>query len=402
MNHDSKPPLGLLEQAEQSMHNLAIPNGPSDQVVAELLGRLNKTPPITLVSRSPWTMRTRGLAAILALAATAVFAVFMYPTSTLALGDITQAIHNAKTLSYQVISNKVGNASEPSAKALPGQWKMLYKDPGLSRTEHVDGIVSVTNLSKKKIMTLQPAIKQATTIDMQDGLPGGAMPEASLASFPITLLEQGVSTGKPIADKTIAGRVAKGFEVQAGAVTMRIWGDSATKLPVLIEQELQLGGDEYLITMKDFEFSQDLSDDLFSTTVPEGYKLIESTFPKVDIAQVNQPPEVHAVNILKLHAARFDGKFPKKIDDPAFIANLGATYGLDTQGYSKAMAEVVPSLGASWTFRSSLNQFGYSGKAKLGDADTIVFWYLPQGATQYRVVYGDLRIDDVDKDAIPK
>ena len=112
--------------------------------------------------------------------------------------------------------------------------------------------------------------------------------------------------------------------------------------------------------------------------------------------------EIHAVNILRVYAARFDGKFPKQIDDPALIATLGMSYASDVEEYKKVLAELTPSMGASWTFRTTLDKFGYSGAAKLGDADKIVFWYLPTGAKQFRVVYGDLRIGDVDADQLPK
>ena len=135
---------------------------------------------------------------------------------------------------------------------------------------------------------------------------------------------------------------------------------------------------------------------------PAGYALQDSSSPKLDMSKVNQPSEIHAVNILKAFAARFEGKFPKHIDDPALIATFGTSFSSDVEEYKKVLAELTPSIGASWTFRTTLNKFGYSGEAKLGDADKIVFWYLPEGAAQFRVVYGDLRIGDVDANQLPK
>jgi hypothetical protein len=44
-------------------------------------------------------------------------------------------------------------------------------------------------------------------------------------------------------------------------------------------------------------------------------------------------------------------------------------------------------MGATWSFRQSLYKFGYLGTARLNDADSIVFWYLPKGAEKYRVVF---------------
>jgi hypothetical protein len=46
--------------------------------------------------------------------------------------------------------------------------------------------------------------------------------------------------------------------------------------------------------------------------------------------------------------------------------------------------------------------YGYETKGlKLGDADQIIFWYRPQGAATYRVVYGDLRVGTVSADRLP-
>jgi len=38
---------------------------------------------------------------------------------------------------------------------------------------------------------------------------------------------------------------------------------------------------------------------------------------------------------------------------------------------------------------------------KLGEADKPVCWYRPIDAEQYRVVYGDLHIEDVDAENLP-
>ena len=39
---------------------------------------------------------------------------------------------------------------------------------------------------------------------------------------------------------------------------------------------------------------------------------------------------------------------------------------------------------------------------KLGDADKILFWYRPEGAANYRVIYGDLHVSDVTEDRLPE
>jgi hypothetical protein len=47
--------------------------------------------------------------------------------------------------------------------------------------------------------------------------------------------------------------------------------------------------------------------------------------------------------------------------------------------------------------------FGYRSEGvMLGDADKIIFWYRPEGATKYRALYGDLHVSDVTADRLPE
>ena len=45
----------------------------------------------------------------------------------------------------------------------------------------------------------------------------------------------------------------------------------------------------------------------------------------------------------------------------------------------------------------------YRGKGvKLGEADKAIFWYRPKGSKTYRVIYGDLRVEDVAPENLPE
>ena len=398
MNIHSNSNSNLLEEAEHNMKQIAIPNGPSESCMANILQQIDSAQltrlPLKLISRR----RVVSLAAVLAIAAAGVFMILRFPSSSFALDELTKAIRNAKTLKYRVITNSSA-AGEAKGQNSTVEFTMLYKDPGMTRVEHQDGMVSITNLQTRQVVSLSPKTKMATRIELQNM--DGPLSESSMSGFPIGLLEQGSKDGKSIGTRMINGKSAVGFEVQAGAVKIKVWGDPETKLPVELEQTVQIADTPTIVTMKDFEFGLDLADDLFATEIPAGYSTQEKSFPPVNFASVSNPPEVHAVNIMKLYASRFDGKLPKQIDDPGLIANLMSSFGADLEGAKKAIAELVPSMGASWIFRASLKNFGYTGDPKLGEADKIVFWYLPEGAETYRVVYGDMRIGDVAADKIP-
>jgi hypothetical protein len=48
-------------------------------------------------------------------------------------------------------------------------------------------------------------------------------------------------------------------------------------------------------------------------------------------------------------------------------------------------------------------KYHYAGKGvKLGEADKAIFWYRPQEAEKYRVIYGDLHVEQVLSENLPK
>lgn len=48
-------------------------------------------------------------------------------------------------------------------------------------------------------------------------------------------------------------------------------------------------------------------------------------------------------------------------------------------------------------------QWHYAGSGvELGDVDTAIFWYQPKNSENYRVIYGDLHVENVAPDNLPK
>jgi hypothetical protein len=49
------------------------------------------------------------------------------------------------------------------------------------------------------------------------------------------------------------------------------------------------------------------------------------------------------------------------------------------------------------------NDWYYAGRGvALGDADTAICWYRPQGSETYRAIYGDLSVKDMAAENLPK
>lgn len=113
--------------------------------------------------------------------------------------------------------------------------------------------------------------------------------------------------------------------------------------------------------------------------------------------------EEAVVRILRRYAENTGGSFPSRIDD--FNAYKGAfTPKKSEKALDADVMELVTASAMVGAFTQVMkDRIGYKADGiKLGDANAIIFWYKPQGQTIYRVVYGDLHIDDVAADKLPE
>ncbi len=394
-NHTPHDPLDVAEAALRDLPPHIVPSNATLNRIATLAmnPEAQSMSPTTAASAvRSW----RRIAALLLTSAALVAAVYvmMYtPQTTFAFEDVVAAVRKANTVTYiTVITPKNGPAS---------QFKSYYKGT-LSRTEQADGSFTVTDMAGRTMLMVQPATKTATVTHL------GNTPQdlPTMGDSIIAWLKTAEATGKGVGEKTIDGVRTAGFEATFGATTMTLWSDPQTKLPVQIEAAIGSPAEPIQMVMREFVFNEPLDDALFSVEVPAGFRIKETTQPAVDFAAlVKLPPEEHVVRILKFYARLHDGAFPERIDGPELVAKITSTAGekaLEDPEFMKEFTTLSASMGATWTFRQSLDKFGYVGTARLNDAERIVFWYLPKGAEKYRVVYADLTIGDVTEEKLPK
>ncbi len=116
-------------------------------------------------------------------------------------------------------------------------------------------------------------------------------------------------------------------------------------------------------------------------------------------------PEKSAADLLRLFADKTRGTFPKRLDDIEF-KEFEEVFAMKKEPGKLPGPEtlrIIQAMGRFWMATRALKDgFGYNADGvKLGDADKIIFWYRPEGAAQYRAVYGDLHAADVAADKIP-
>jgi len=187
-----------------------------------------------------------------------------------------------------------------------------------------------------------------------------------------------------------------------GQYLFTVWKDVETGLPVRIEQKRGR-----TLIMTDFEFDVTLDPNLFEMKAPEGYTLTEVTYP----AKVAKPTEAHLIEGLRLLARFLDGAFPKGLEFPKIQQQM-RTYMQENNvdeispvQLKDLRAAIEPFNKYVGRLRSSPESFDlhYVGDGIcLGEADTVILWYRPEGASSYRVIYGDLRVEDAAPEDLPK
>jgi outer membrane lipoprotein-sorting protein len=330
--------------------------------------------------------------ALLALAAGLIgLGVFLRSGPPLAFAQVAQKFRDAHTLAYQ----QTVRAPDISKEPVPIQ--IFQKEPGLVRME-VAGQVTVgyPEQDQYKILSLNPVAKMAIMVvkkrTKQEQQPGQADP-MQLVERLRTLVEK---EAQAAGTKQIGDVQARGFRVQEGPMEWLVWADPKTRLP--IEVEIQLPGD-IRTTLSDFRFNPPLDDALFSLEVPKGYKL-----QPIEVEDLT--PEESLVRTLRFFADTSGGKFPKRLDDPfAFVKRLREVRGDKPKEKTSPedMRSMVNNVRALMFVANLKGKYGYKPDGvKLGDAEKLLFWYRPAGATKYRALYGDLHWADLTTDRLPE
>jgi outer membrane lipoprotein-sorting protein len=333
------------------------------------------------------------IAAAALLAAGGWFYFLVLPSAeATAFAEAAQKLRNAHTLSYRVTTES------PDIK-LPLTLRFLFKEPSLMRTETEGGVITILDGSQGQQLLLDKNKKTALLMEGK----GQQMPDGAGNGMIDRLRKLTDGDAKHVGEKPIGGVRALGYLVKNLGFEMTVWVDPATRLPVRFEMSDRFQGKEVKSTASDFQIDPDLEDALFRIEVPAGYTLrkAESDYLGMD-EKTFLNPEKAAEDLLRKLAKKTGGTFPKKLDDFAELDQLFPRKpGVipDAEGLS-----IAQSLGRFlMATRTLKGGFGYRSEGvRLGDADKILFWYQPEGATKYRALYGDLHVADVTEDKLPE
>lgn len=331
------------------------------------------------IMRSPMT-RIAAVAAVIIVAALGINYI-MTPSVTWA--QVIEPILNARTLVFDMIlgTDDTGMVTHE-----------IVVDSRMRRTmSNMPNMTMIIDIDNAQLLALDTDAKTAVYADMEGDLRDRHRSYIKFVRQIIRQLQDGQV--EELGEQVIDGQKAIGFVGRGQNEEVTIWADPETALPIRIEAQI---GQEFSFTMKNFEFDAAVDESLVSMEVPDGYALQETNL------DLGNAAEEDFVESLKIWAEIIgDGTFPEAIGTesamkqmPVLIQKVTAMQVSEEKG-----TEIGMSFAKGMLFHQTVNGQGewhYAGAdVKLGDADTAIFWYQPQGSATYRVIYGDLSVKDV-------
>lgn len=160
------------------------------------------------------------------------------------------------------------------------------------------------------------------------------------------------------------------------------------------------------MTLQEFSWNTDPDTSLFSLHPPEDYTVQEHTF---DSSIKGEEDIINALNVWMMLT---NGAFPDTIADLSIqeIVEpllIGAFDGEDDpeEEFNMAM-EAANKLAKGYFFVQRMKLTGtwhYSGNSvTLGEKDAPVCWWKEEDSEKYRIIYGDLRVEDIEEKDLPK
>jgi hypothetical protein len=309
--------------------------------------------------------------------------------ATVTFAQVIQPILNARTVVFDLVMGK--DETGPVIHDIVAGSR-------IRRTFSNMDAVHIIDLDNAKILTLDPKSKGAFYMDIKGPIQEGTKNLLELVRNIVNKLEENPNIPvQELGQKEIDGREAIGFHASSPNEEVTIWADPQTAKPIRIE--LLLGQSLYIL--KNIEFDVPVDESLVSMEPPAGY-----TLPSMEYS-MNQFTEQDFIESLRIWAEYLlDGRFPEALSAEDYFKTISLL--VEKLPQSKLSKEEGTRIGMTFGrglifFQNLGADWHYAGGGvKLGDAETVVFWYRPKDSQTYRVIYGDLSVKDVASENLPK
>jgi len=310
--------------------------------------------------------------------------------STITFADVVKPILNAKTIVFDMILGADDTGMVTHEIVVGSRIRRI-----MSNMPNMTLIIDIDNA---KLLGLDTYAKTAIYVDIEGDLEDRHRSFIKFVRQIITQLQEGQV--EKLGEQVIDGQKAVGFVGKGQNEAVTIWADPETALPIRIEAAI---GQEFSFIMKNFEFDADVDESLISMDVPEGYTLEKA---ELDLGNASEEDFIESFRIWAEIIG--DGTFPEAIGTEATMKQMPVLVQKVTamQVSEEKGTQIGMSFAKGMLFHQTLESRGkwnYAGAGvKLGDANTAIFWYQPQGSATYRVISGDLSVKDVAEENLPK
>ncbi len=341
------------------------------------------------------TSRTTKVAAaaVILIAALIVFQFVGNPVgSTLTFAQVIQPILDASTAEFDII---IG----PEDSNTPVIHDMVMGSRIRRTVPSVAKDASIIDLETSRILTLSEEKKEAQYMSLE-GLPSIPNYMDRLKNVLLMLDKSPDFVVEDLGVQQVDGRELVGFLAKHPRAEITLWADPETGLPVRIEQN----EGQMRVICKNMQFDVPMDEALFSMDVPEGYTVKRET-----TLDLHAGTEEAFVEGLRLLAEVFnEGQFPDGVAVEDYlkqapdVARQIKTMDLSDEE-TTALGQTIQNYLLFTRFFQGEGKWTYQGQGvMLGDAQMPIFWYRPKGSETYRVIYGDLHVEDVAPEDLPE
>lgn len=344
-----------------------------------------------------WRILMTSRAGKLAAVAAIVLAVFLglpffTTSSSVTWADVIQPILNANNAVLEII---IGDEEDGG----PVIHDMVIGSRIRRTLSTMEDDVSIIDLKTSRILTLSVEQKEAQFISLE-GLPSIPNYLEHLKNVITTLQDNPHFVVEELGEQEISGQILIGFRAHHPKADITIWADLETGLPVRIEQ----AEGQMRTICRNMQFDVPMDDALFSMDVPEGYTLAEES--TLDLMGATEADFVEGLRVL---AEVFgEGRFPAGVavedylKQAPVVAEQIKTMELSDEEETE-IGKTIQNYLLFTRFFKGQGKWTYRGRGvALGEKETPIFWYQPQDSETYRVIYGDLHVEDVVLEDLPE
>jgi hypothetical protein len=385
------------DNIENKLEQLGESITPDQDFVKKVMTKIESKPSLATQPASiqeTWRIIMKSKMTKFATAAVIIVAImiginsFLGTGTSVAFADVIQPILDARTVIMDLLIGQEGRQVVIHDEVMGSRIRRTVSS--------MPGAEMIIDLEQMKMLTLSD--KTAIYVELE-GL-------GSMKNY-LELLQDIVARMKNKAEyqvenqglQKIEGKDYIVFVAENDKETITILVDPETVLPVRITQKTP----NMQIVCDNLQFDVALDESRFSMEVPEGYVIQKSGI------DFKKSSESGFIDSLRIWAEIIEnGQFPDSINLED-IVKVGPKFdrGLKRENLTEQeQLEVATQFTQGIVFIrffKGQGQWHYAGTGvELGDGNTPIFWYQPKDSETWRVIYGDLRVEDVAPEDLPK